>query len=163
MSTDAVAASPNLSTGGTTRVYKNFIAGEWVESSSGETFENRNPADMRELVGIFQKSGKEDVAAAVEAARQAFQHWKLVPAPRRAELLYRAAEILTERKEDCARDMTREMGKVLNETRGDVQEAIDTAYYMAGRRPPHVWSHDSVGIAQQIRHGCAATGRAFAA
>ncbi len=132
MSTDAVAASPNLSTGGTTRVYKNFIAGEWVESSSGETFENRNPADMRELVGIFQKSGKEDVAAAVEAARQAFQHWKLVPAPRRAELLYRAAEILTERKEDCARDMTREMGKVLNETRGDVQEAIDTAYYMAG-------------------------------
>jgi len=132
MSADAIAASPNLSTGSSTRAYKNFIAGEWVESSSGETFENRNPADMREVLGIFQKSGKEDVDAAVEAARQAFQHWKLVPAPRRAELLYRAAEILTERKEDCARDMTREMGKVLNETRGDVQEAIDTAYYMAG-------------------------------
>src|SRR4051812_20485923 len=113
-------------------VYRNFIDGEWVESSTGETFENRNPADTRDLVGIFQKSGKEDVNAAVDAARRAFLKWRLVPAPRRAEIIYLAAEMLAERKEEYSRDMTREMGKVLKETRGDVQEAVDTAYYMAG-------------------------------
>src|ERR1700690_2487141 len=116
----------------TTKVYKNFIDGEWVESSTGETFENRNPADTRDVVGIFQKSAKADVDAAVEAAKRAFVKWRLVPAPRRAEIIYRAAEMLAERKEEYARDMTREMGKVLKETRGDVQEAVDTAYYMAG-------------------------------
>jgi acyl-CoA reductase-like NAD-dependent aldehyde dehydrogenase len=113
-------------------VYKNFIDGEWVESSTGETFENRNPADTRDVVGIFQASGKDDVDASVDAAKRAFAKWRLVPAPRRAEIIYAAAEILAERKEDYARDMTREMGKVLKETRGDVQEAVDTAYYMAG-------------------------------
>src|SRR5437667_3168002 len=113
-------------------VYRNFIDGEWVESETGETFENRNPADTRDIVGIFQKSGKADVDAAVDAAKRAFVKWRLVPAPRRAEIIYLAAEILAERKEEYARDMTREMGKVLKETRGDVQEAVDTAYYMAG-------------------------------
>jgi alpha-ketoglutaric semialdehyde dehydrogenase len=115
-----------------TKVYKNFINGEWVESSTGETFENRNPADTREVVGIFQKSAKADIDAAVAAAKKAFATWRLVPAPRRAEVVYRAGEILFGRKEDYARDMTREMGKVIKETRGDTQEAIDTAYYMAG-------------------------------
>src|ERR1700734_2383454 len=115
-----------------TKVLKNFIDGEGVESSTGETFENRNPADTRDLVGIFQKSAKADVNAAVEAAKRAFAKWRLVPAPRRAEVVFRAAEILIERKEDYARDMTREMGKVLAETRGDVQEAIDMTYLMAG-------------------------------
>jgi acyl-CoA reductase-like NAD-dependent aldehyde dehydrogenase len=113
-------------------VYRNFIDGEWVEPSTGETFENRNPADTRDVVGIFPKSAKPDVDAAVDAARRAFAKWRLVPAPRRAEIIYLAAEMLAERKEDYARDMTREMGKVLKETRGDVQEAVDTAYYMAG-------------------------------
>jgi alpha-ketoglutaric semialdehyde dehydrogenase len=113
-------------------VYKNLIDGEWVESSTGETFENLNPADTRDVIGMFQKSGPADVDAAVEAAKHAFEHWRLVPAPRRAEIVYAAAEMLAERKEDYARDMTREMGKILQETRGDVQEAIDTAYYMAG-------------------------------
>jgi aldehyde dehydrogenase (NAD+) len=113
-------------------IYRNFIDGEWVESASGESFENRNPADVRDVVGIFQKSVKADVDAAVDAAKRAFTKWRLVPAPRRAEMIYAAAEILFERKEDFARDMTREMGKVLKETRGDVQEAVDTAYYMAG-------------------------------
>ena len=84
------------------------------------------------MVGIFQKSGKDDVDAAVEAAKQAFERWRLVPAPRRAEIVFRAAEMLAERKEEYSRDMTREMGKVIKETRGDTQEAIDTAYYMAG-------------------------------
>jgi len=132
MSIDTLAGPPNLGSGTQTKVFNNFIDGEWVASRSGETFENQNPADTRDVVGIFQKSGKADVDAAVEAATRAFQKWRLVPAPRRAEIVYRAAEMLLERKEDYAHDMTREMGKVLNETRGDVQEAVDTAYYMAG-------------------------------
>src|SRR6201982_2292452 len=131
MATDTLATPADLSST-QTRVFKNFIDGEWVESSTGETLENRNPADTRDLVGIFQKSNKADVNAAVEAAKRAFLKWRLVPAPRRAEIVFRAAEILIERKEDYARDMTREMGKVLAETRGDVQEAIDAAYYNAG-------------------------------
>ncbi len=124
MATDAVTAKA--------KVFRNYVDGEWVEARTGETFENINPADTREVIGIFQKSGPEDVNMAVDAAKQAFKRWRLVPAPRRAELLYEAARILTERKEQYSRDMTREMGKVLKETRGDVQEAIDTGYYMAG-------------------------------
>ena len=132
MATDTITGPAIL--GGTTRtrVFKNFIDGEWVESQGGQTFEDRNPADNREVVAIFQRSNKADVDAAVDAAKRAFAKWRLVPAPRRAEMVFRAAEILIERKEDHARDMTREMGKVLKETRGDVQEAIDAAYYNAG-------------------------------
>ena len=114
------------------KTYKNFIGGEWIESRSGQTFENLNPADTRDVIGVFQRSDKRDVDDAVSAAQKAFERWRLVPAPKRAEIIYRAGEILTERKEEYARQMTREMGKVLKETRGDVQEAIDTAYYMAG-------------------------------
>src|SRR5690348_2966563 len=132
MATDTLTAPVIMGTATRPKVYRNFIDGEWVEASTGETFENRNPADTRDVVGIFQKSGKADVDAAVDAAKRAFRKWRLVPAPRRAEIVYRAAEMLMERKEDYARDMTREMGKILKETRGDVQEAIDTAYYMAG-------------------------------
>src|SRR5215470_14149405 len=132
MATETVTGPALVGSTSPTKVYKNFIDGEWVESSSGETFENRNPADTRDVVGIFQKSGKQDVDAAVEAAKRAFKKWRLVPAPRRAELVFRAAEMLAERKEEYSRDMTREMGKVIKETRGDTQEAIDTAYYMAG-------------------------------
>src|SRR5215475_6760297 len=106
-----------------TKVFKNLIDGEWVESVSGQTFENISPADTRDVVGVFQRSVKADVDAAIDAAKKAFAKWRLVPAPRRAEIVYRAAELLMERKEDAARDMTREMGKVLKETRGDVQEA----------------------------------------
>jgi acyl-CoA reductase-like NAD-dependent aldehyde dehydrogenase len=132
MATDVLTGPTILGTATRTRVYKNFIDGEWIEASTGQTFENRNPADTHDVVGIFQRSGKADVDAAIAAAKQAFAKWRLVPAPRRAEIIYRAAEMLMERKEDCARDMTREMGKILKETRGDVQEAVDTAYYMAG-------------------------------
>src|SRR6201998_3883668 len=114
------------------RGFKNFINGEWVESRSAKAYENRNPANTDELVGMFVSSTSEDVDAAVDAARQAYKSWRLVPAPKRAEILFRAAELLVQRKEDFAKDMTREMGKVLTETRGDVQEAIDMAYYMAG-------------------------------
>jgi alpha-ketoglutaric semialdehyde dehydrogenase len=114
------------------KVYKNFVNGEWVESRSNIAFENRNPANTGELIGMFPSSTEEDVNAAVDAAKEAFQTWRLVPAPKRAEILFRAAEMLVKRKEDLARDMTREMGKILTETRGDVQEAIDVTYYMAG-------------------------------
>ena len=112
--------------------HKNYIAGEWVSPASGQGIENRNPANTDDLVGIFPASSKEDVNRAVEAAKNAFDPWRLTPAPKRAEILYRCAEILVQRKEDIARDMTREMGKVLAETRGDVQEAIDMTYLMAG-------------------------------
>jgi aldehyde dehydrogenase (NAD+) len=114
------------------KIYKNFINGEWVDSRSGKTYENRNPANTDELIGEFVSSTSADVDAAVDAAREAYKTWRLVPAPKRAEILYRAAELLLQRKEEFSKDMTREMGKVLAETRGDVQEAIDMTYYMAG-------------------------------
>ena len=132
MATDLLTGPTIIGTATRTKVYKNFIDGEWVEASTGQTFENRNPADTRDVVGIFQRSAKADVDSAIGAAKQAFAKWRLIPAPRRAEIIYRAAEMLMERKEEYARDMTREMGKILKETRGDVQEAVDTAYYMAG-------------------------------
>jgi aldehyde dehydrogenase (NAD+) len=112
-------------------LYKNLINGTWKESSSGETFERRNPANG-ELVGIYTKSTAKDVEEAVEAASTAFKSWRLYPAPKRGEILFRAAQILEQRKDDLAREMTEEMGKVLDETKGDVQEAIDMTYYMAG-------------------------------
>ena len=110
----------------------NYIDGAWGPAKSGKSFENRNPADTCEIIGTFANSGPDDVERAVAAAGQAFPKWKALPAPKRGEILYRAAEILVRRKEEFARDMTREMGKVLDETRGDVQEAIDMTYYMAG-------------------------------
>jgi acyl-CoA reductase-like NAD-dependent aldehyde dehydrogenase len=112
--------------------YHNFIDGAWVPSVSGDLFENRNPADTDDLVGVFQKSTLVDAQHAIEAARIAYERWRLVPAPRRAELLFRAAQLLADRKDALAHDMTREMGKVLAETRGDVQEAVDMTFFMAG-------------------------------
>src|SRR5712692_8345168 len=113
-------------------VFYNIINGRETASAAGQTFENRNPADRDDLIGVFQESGPEDARCAASAAGEAFRTWRNVPAPRRAEILYRAAQLLIERKEQFARDMTREMGKVLEETRGDVQEAIDMGLFMAG-------------------------------
>ena len=113
-------------------IYKNYVDGKWVEAKSGGTFENRNPADRHDLLGLFPDSGPEDVDLAVGAAKKALPRWRLVPAPKRGEILFRVGEILRRRKEEIARVMTREMGKILKETRGDVQEGIDTAYYAAG-------------------------------
>ena len=115
-----------------TTTFHNFIDGSWVPSVSGALFENRNPANTDDLIGVFQKSTAGDVAKAIDAARAAYERWRLVPAPKRAELLFHAARLLAERKESLAHDMTREMGKVLDETRGDVQEAIDMTFFMAG-------------------------------
>jgi len=114
------------------KTYRNFINGEWVSSASGKSFENRNPADTSEIIGYFQDSDAADVEQAVEAAREAYRKWRLTPAPKRAEYVYKVGEILIRRKEEYAREMTREMGKVLKEARGDVQEGIDIAYYTAG-------------------------------
>jgi alpha-ketoglutaric semialdehyde dehydrogenase len=114
------------------RTFGHRIGGRWVRAASGKTFENRNPADTSELLGVFAEGGGQDVEAAVAAAREAFPRWRDLPAPKRGEILYRCAEILVRRKEEFAQDATREMGKVLAETRGDVQEAIDMTYYMAG-------------------------------
>jgi aldehyde dehydrogenase (NAD+) len=112
--------------------YKNFIGGRWVAPSSGKMIDNRNPAKNSELIGSFPRSSAKDVDSAVDAAATAWKSWRLVPAPKRAEILFRAAEMIASQKEEFARDMTREMGKVLKEARGDVQEAIDMTYYMAG-------------------------------
>src|SRR5437870_5804488 len=115
-----------------TKTYYNFIGGKWVASASGEWFENVNPADTRDTVGRFPLSTTEDVDAAVAAARNAFDGWRRTPAPRRAEILFRLGEILIRDKQKYTADMTREMGKVLKEAGGDVQEAIDCTYYAAG-------------------------------
>jgi acyl-CoA reductase-like NAD-dependent aldehyde dehydrogenase len=118
------------------KTFKNFIGGRWVAPLTGEYFPNHNPADWREVIGRFPKSGPKDVALAVQSALKGFEQWKRTPAPARGDVLRKVGDLLTERKEEIARAMTREMGKVLAETRGDVQEGIDTAYYAAseGRR-----------------------------
>ncbi|HEX2766437.1 MAG TPA: aldehyde dehydrogenase family protein [Candidatus Limnocylindria bacterium] len=112
--------------------FHNLIGGEWKPSASGATFTSVSPADHDDVIGEFPASGPADVDAAVTAAQRAFRDWSLMPAPKRGEILFRVARLLAEHKEELARLMTREMGKVLPEARGDVQEAIDVAYYMAG-------------------------------
>ncbi|MBI5030433.1 MAG: aldehyde dehydrogenase family protein [Chloroflexi bacterium] len=111
--------------------YKNHINGKWVVSRSGKTFSSRNPANG-ELIGTLQLSDAQDVNDAVDAAQNAFEKWRKYPAPKRAELIYRVSEVLRARKQEMGELLTREMGKVLPEALGDVQEAIDMAMYMAG-------------------------------
>ncbi|HTR21056.1 MAG TPA: aldehyde dehydrogenase family protein [Gemmatimonadales bacterium] len=119
-----------------TETFKNFIGGEWVAPATGEYFENRNPADCNDVIGRFPRSGADDVRWAIASAKRGFTVWSRTPAPLRGDVLRRVGELLLEKKETIARAMTREMGKVLAETRGDVQEGIDTAFYAAteGRR-----------------------------
>src|SRR5437016_11042353 len=107
------------------RIFRNFINGEWVESRSGKAYEDRNPANTDELVGMFVASTDEDVDAAVEAAAEAYKKWRLVPAPKRAEILFRAAELLVERKEDFAKDNNDKMGKLLEQTLREGQKDND--------------------------------------
>jgi alpha-ketoglutaric semialdehyde dehydrogenase len=118
------------------RKFANFIAGEWVAPSTGAYFQNVNPADTRDVVGEFPLSGVEDVERAVKSAQRGFARWRATPAPLRGEVLRRVGDLMAASKEEIAESMTREMGKPLAETRGDVQEGIDTAYYAAteGRR-----------------------------
>jgi aldehyde dehydrogenase (NAD+) len=134
------------------KTYKNFVAGEWVAAEGGATYENHNPADHDDLIGHFAAAGPRDVDRAVASALEGFRLWSRVPAPKRGEILKQAGDLLVESKEELAEGMTREMGKPLVETRGDVQEAIDTAYYAAsegrrffGRTAPSELS-DKVGL-----------------
>ena len=113
------------------KTFKNFVAGEWVEPSTGKYFDNRNPADLNDVIGRFPLSNSTDVDRAVASAKRGFALWKATPAPQRGDILRKAGDLLTARKEEIANAMTREMGKPLTETRGDVQEGIDTAYYAA--------------------------------
>ena len=116
--------------------FLNFIAGDWVVPSGGEYFENRNPADWNDVIGLFPRSGADDLKRAIASAKRGFLQWSRTPAPMRGQVLQRVGQLLVERKNDVARAMTREMGKVVAETGGDVQEGIDTAFYAAteGRR-----------------------------
>jgi aldehyde dehydrogenase (NAD+) len=114
-----------------TKTFQNLVGGEWVDAASGETFESTSPADG-ETLGVFPRSGPEDVDRAVEAAKAAFEEWRLVPAPKRGEILFQLAHVLEREKAALAELMTHEMGKVKAEAGGDVQEAIDITYYMAG-------------------------------
>jgi acyl-CoA reductase-like NAD-dependent aldehyde dehydrogenase len=114
-----------------TKTYGNYIGGEWVDAASGDTFESLNPA-TGETLGVFPSSTSADMDRAVEAARDAYERWRLVPAPKRAELLFRVGQMFIDRKDELSEAMVREMGKVLPEAEGDVQEAIDMTYYMAG-------------------------------
>jgi acyl-CoA reductase-like NAD-dependent aldehyde dehydrogenase len=111
--------------------FKNFINGKWVEPITGKYFQNINPADTKDIIGEFPFSGQDDVNEAVKAARTAFKSWKMMPAPKRGDILKKAGDIFLRRKDELARIMTREMGKPVFETKGDIQEAIDTAYYSA--------------------------------
>ena len=114
-----------------TKTFQNYIGGEWIDAASGETFTSTSPANG-ETIGTFPKSGPEDVDRAVAAAKEAFEEWRLVPAPKRGEILFRFAQLVTDRKDELTELMTHEMGKVKPEAGGDVQEAIDMSYYMAG-------------------------------
>ncbi len=113
------------------KTYRNYIGGEWVEAVGGETFETVDPA-TGDVLGLFPRSSVEDMERAIEAARNAYEQWRLVPAPKRAEMLFRVGQTLIDRKAELAEEMVREMGKVRSEAEGDVQEAIDMTYYMAG-------------------------------
>jgi alpha-ketoglutaric semialdehyde dehydrogenase len=111
--------------------FKNYINGQWVEPFSGKYFNNINPANSEDIIGEFPLSGQDDVNVAVAVAKEAFKMWKRIPAPKRGDILRKAGDIFTRRKQELGRIMTREMGKPTFETEGDVQEAIDTAYYAA--------------------------------
>ena len=112
--------------------FQNFIGGKWVPAQAGETFESRNPANTDDVLGTFPRSAVEDVDRAVRAAKEAYPDWMATPAPERADYLLRVALLLEQRIDEWAELMTREMGKTLKESRGDIQEGIDFLHYMAG-------------------------------
>ena len=149
MATDILTAPTIVGTATRTRVYKNFIDGEWVEASTGETFEDRNPADTREVVGIFQKSAEADVDAAVDAAKRAFSKWRLILSPRRAEIVYRAAEMLIDVPQHRVVFDERHHGavgrgnRIVGENR--VAEGTGVAEVVAGAHLPSVFEYRREG------------------
>ena len=113
-------------------LFHNYVAGQWVDCKAKRTFPNVNPANRDEIVGLFQSSGEEDVTAACDAAQQAQSAWAALPAPRRGEYLFKAAEILESRHSKLAEEMTREEGKTLPESKGEVKRAINIFRYFGG-------------------------------
>ncbi|MFT3895208.1 MAG: aldehyde dehydrogenase family protein [Anaerolineales bacterium] len=109
--------------------FRNYINGKWVNGQ--KTFQTINPA-TEEVVADIAEAETSDVDAAVNAATEAFKTWRLVPAPLRGEMLFKIGDIIKQKKEELAQLLTRDMGKVIAEARGDVQEAIDMAYFMGG-------------------------------
>ena len=132
-----------------TRRFQNFIGGEWVDAASGETFESTSPA-TGESIGTFPRSGLEDVDRAVEAAKAAYEEWRLVPAPARGEILYRFGALVREQKAELALLMSREMGKVLPRPAAS-QEAIDMSFYMAGEGR-RLFGQTTRRVARQVQH-----------
>jgi aldehyde dehydrogenase (NAD+) len=124
--------SIGTSGGSAPRRFQNFVAGKWCDSVTGQTYENRSPANWNDIIGLFPRSNKEDVDRAVKTARKAYASWRLVPVPDRGRMFQRLGDLMVQHKESIAREMTREMGKVFKETMGDTQEAIDTAYFAFG-------------------------------
>ena len=112
--------------------FKNCINSQWIDSISGETFENRNPSDIHEVIGLFPRSKKEDVDRAVSAALTASNEWKNIPPPERGKILYEAGRIMTSRKKELAEVISRENGKTVNGAMGDVQSGIDMAFFAGG-------------------------------
>ncbi|MFW6376080.1 MAG: aldehyde dehydrogenase family protein [Thermoplasmatota archaeon] len=112
-------------------VYLNYVGGEWIESETGDTFEDRNPADIDDLIGHFQKSDEGDIDKAVKAAKDASEGWEKKPGPERGKLLRKTAQLIEDRKEELTETLTREEGKTLSEAGGEVQRAIDIFYYYA--------------------------------
>ena len=112
--------------------YQLFINGKWVNSESGETFTRVNPADLNDVIGEFQKGNSFDAQKAVDSAEKAFDAWSDTPAPKRAEYIFKTAQLLSESKDELSKIMTREMGKTLLDSNADVQEAINVGFYAAG-------------------------------
>src|SRR5438105_756473 len=135
MSPQALAEKPQTTTKFTAemRRYKNFINGQWVDSSSGKTIPNINPANTDDIIGHAPQSTREEAKAAIEAAQAAFTGWRNTPAPARGRIIAKAVQLSYERKEEIARTMTREEGKTLSESRGEVQKGINLLEYYAGQ------------------------------
>lgn len=115
-----------------TKSFKNYIGGQWIDAVSGNTFENRNPSNIDQVLGIYPRSNREDVDKAVSAAKKAFQEWKNYSPVERGALIHKAGELLLARKEELARVISAENGKTVIGAMGDVQSGIDMAFYVAG-------------------------------
>ncbi|HEX8776019.1 MAG TPA: aldehyde dehydrogenase family protein [Pyrinomonadaceae bacterium] len=113
-------------------VYRNFINGEWIESSSQKTIENHNPANTDDVLGVVRQATREEARRAVEAASEAFRDWRRTPAPARGRIVARAARLMEEDKENLAQLLTREEGKTISESRGELQRSINVAEFCAG-------------------------------
>lgn len=113
-------------------IYRSFINGEWLDSISGKTAPNINPANIKEIIGTTQLASREEARQAVEAAYNAFKRWKNTTAPARGRIIARAARLMEDNKEELAQVLTREEGKTIAEARGELTRAINVVEFCAG-------------------------------